>query len=670
MSRHRSFRTKALLHAALCVALLAGASAAVAQDIATTTPPSSVTLELIDRLAASGFLKPEDAASLRARAERESRVAIAELAAARVSAEEAARCAQEAAQQVRAQLAQLDASGAAPQLAGARLSAEQAAQRAELAASRTRASLASVAGYAPAGDAAAEAPAGDDTVRVTYIPEVVKEQLRDEIRQQVMAQAYEEKWAAPRAYPDWLSRYKFFADVRLRYEGIFYPKGNDTASASVNYNSINTGAPYDNSKENNTTFMPRYNADQDRQRLRLRARLGVAGDLGDGFTAGLRLGTGENNSPVSQNQTLGAAANAQGGNFSKYAIWLDRGFLKYEHGLGEGSNLALTAGRFDNPFLSTPVIWADELGFDGAALAVRKRIGEAFTPFVTAGAFPVFNTDLNFPSTGNPNPVSGGSDKFASTDKWLYAGQTGVAVQLSKDFKLTLAGALYDFQGVEGRLSTPYIPLTTADAGDTDATRPSFAQKGNTYMELHSFDNTTGLNNYGGKLQYQYYGLVTPFREVAVTAKLDYDHFQPFQVSLMGEFVRNTAFDARAIEASARPANNVGTHADINDTAPLPFLGSGDAWYLALKFGHLALQKRWDWNMTVGYRRVGSDAVVDAFTDSDFGGGGTNLKGYSLGGNLAVSPRVWLGMRWLSAEQVSGSTFKNDTLQFDLNGKF
>jgi hypothetical protein len=384
----------------------------------------------------------------------------------------------------------------------------------------------------------------------------------------------------------------------------------------------------------------------------------VAGDLGDGFTAGLRLGTGENNSPVSQNQSLGAAAGGQGGSFSKYAVWLDRGFLRYEHGLGDGGNLAFTTGRFDNPFLSTPMIWADDIGFDGGVLDVRKRFGGWFTPFLTAGAFPVFNTDLNF--------ASNRASKFASDDKWLVAGQTGFAVQIAKDFKLTLAGALYDFQGVEGRLSTAYTPLTSADAGDSDSTRPSFAQKGNTYMALRSIDNSTSLNSYGASSQYQYFGLASPFREVAVTAKLDYERFQPFQVSLLGEFVRNTDFDPTAVALHA--VNNLGTAATGSTTVPL--LGGGDAWYVALKFGQLTLQKRWDWNMTVGYRRVESDAVIDGFTDSDFGGGGTNLKGYTLGANVALSPRVWFGLRWLSANQVSGSIYKNDTLQFDLNGKF
>jgi hypothetical protein len=69
---------------------------------------------------------------------------------------------------------------------------------------------------------------------------------------------------------------------------------------------------------------------------------------------------------------------------------------------------------------------------------------------------------------------------------------------------------------------------------------------------------------------------------------------------------------------------------------------------------------------------VESDAVIDGFTDSDFGGitAGTNLKGYTMSGNLALSPNVWFGIRWMSADEIAGPPLKNDVLQIDVNGRF
>ena len=524
--------------------------------------------------------------------------------------------------------------------------AEKLINQAEAEAVQARSALAAAAAQPAA------VPVSDGTIRVTYIPPSIRRQMVEEVRQDVMSQAAEENWAAPRTFPEWVSHWKFAGDLRVRYEGMAYPSDNDTGLNSNfwNYNAINTASsPYDITGAANP---PLGNADQDRNRTRLRARLGAEIDLEEGFTAGVRLATGESNSPVSQNQSFGAAGSGQGGNFSKYAIWLDRGYLKYETTVGQ-SDWAISLGRFDNPFFSTTMLWASDLGFDGLVIQGRRRAGDdrAFRPFATFGAFPVFNTDLNFSST-NPN-------KFKSTDKWLTGAQLGADWTINKDFSVKAAVALYDFQNIEGKLSDPYIPTVASDGGNTDSTRPAFAQKGNTYMALRDItpdaSNTFGLSN-----QWQYFGLATPFRDVVLTGRLDYSHFDPVQVSLIGEFVQNVAFDRGDVDAKA--VNNLGTSNKFQ---------GGDIGYLVnLQIGHASLDQRWDWNVSIGYRYVESDAVVDGFTDSDFGGGGTNLKGYTLGGNLALSRRVWVGLRLLSADSIAGPTYKNDIFQLDFNGRF
>ena len=149
-------------------------------------------------------------------------------------------------------------------------------------------------------------PADPNAVRVTYVPEIVKNQLREEIKQELSS---DQEWIVKKlkgagTFPDWVSRWEPFGDVRVRYEYDSYPVGNDNFGSFPNFNAINTGAPYDVA---GTLFSPQYNTDQDRQRMRLRMRLGTDIHLGEGFTAGVRVGTGETNSPVSGNQSLGAA---------------------------------------------------------------------------------------------------------------------------------------------------------------------------------------------------------------------------------------------------------------------------------------------------------------------------------------------------------------------------
>ena len=167
-------------------------------------------------------------------------------------------------------------------------------------------------------------------------------------------------------------------------------------------------------------------------------------------------------------------------------------------------------------------------------------------------------------------------------------------------------------------------------------------------------------NTFGTTNQWQYFGLATPFRDVVLTGRLDYAHFDPVVVSLIGEFVQNVAFNRGDINAKA-----------VNNLDAANKYQGGDIGYIVnLQVGHAALDQRWDWNVSIGYRYVESDAVVDGFTDSDFGGGGTNLKGYTLGGNLALGRRVWLGMRLYSADSIAGPTYKNDIIQLDFNGRF
>src|SRR5262249_22412667 len=317
--------------------------------------------------------------------------------------------------------------------------------------------------------AQAPPPPSDDTVRVTYVPEVVKKQIREEIKEEVLTQAREENWAAPRTFPEWASRFSFFADIRGRYEGDFFPAGNDNTGAFPNFNAINTGPPFD---VRGTTFSPQINVDQDRERFRLRVRFGLAVDLAENFTAGIRIATGENNSPVTTNQSLGLANQGQGGNFSRYAIWLDRAFLRYELGTDTNGYFSVLLGRFDNPFFSSDLIWDDDLGFDGIAVQGKYEVAKGIVPFVVGGAFPVFNTDFNF-SSNRP-------DKFASYDKYLYAAQLGTDWKVSRDIDTKLAVSYYYFQNIQGKLSDPFIPLTASDAGNTDDSRPAFAQKGNT----------------------------------------------------------------------------------------------------------------------------------------------------------------------------------------------
>ncbi|MBE7156858.1 MAG: putative porin [Rhodospirillales bacterium] len=502
--------------------------------------------------------------------------------------------------------------------------------------------------FPPPADAA-------DDVRVTYVPTIVRKQIADEVRQELALDAKDRNLVPAESLPRWVLRLTPFADFRLRYEGLFFPDGNDNTGAFPNFNAINTGSPFDTT---GSTFSPQTNVDRDRNRFRVRVRFGAEMSLDDGFTFGLRISTGDTNNPVSANQTFGYANGGQGGNFSRYAIWLDRAFVRYELGGTPSRDLVLNIGRTDNPFFApSELVWFDDLGFDGLSISGRYQVSKYATPFATLGAFPIFNTELNF-SSNRPS-------KFSSEDKYLLAVQAGSTFAFGKYFSAKVAGAYYDFENVQGRRSSPFVPLTTSDQGNTDDSRPSFAQKGNTYFPIRDILPTAD-NNFGTTRQYQYFGLATPYRVVDFSGTLDYARFDPFHLSLYGEYVQNVAFDRGSVNAIA--VNNRGP--DRGNGQLGTFAGGNVGWIIGLRVGAPVLEKRWDWYVGAAYQYEESDATIDGFNDPNFGLGGTNLKGYRLFGAVALSKRINLFVRWLSANEVAGPTFRNDTLQFDFNAKF
>ena len=516
------------------------------------------------------------------------------------------------------------------------------------------------------------APAGGggaDSVDVAYVPEVVRNQIRDEVTADVLQQAREQGLTTKSDVPDWVHRFRITGDIRTRYEGDYFPDGNATGE-QVNFNAINTGPGFDiNTATQRSGLIPTYNVDQDRDRFRLRARIGAEIDLTQGFTVGMRLGTGSDNQPVSENQTLGGVnsfTQNQGGDFSKYQIWLDRAFLRYEWAGKQNENFSASVGRFDNPFFSSSMIWADDIAFDGVMVRGSFQVADGVTPFAVAGAFPVYNTDLNFGTNSN---VAGNG--YKSEDKWLYAAQGGVNWVINKDFNFKGAAAFYDFENVQGQVSDPisqdeFAAYGTSYNGDTDDSRPSFAQHGNTYIALRNVVLDPGLTT--PTPVYEYFGLASKFQEVALTGQLDYSHFDPIHLSLLAEFVDNVGFDRSEIENSGPPI----LPGPQNNNNGSTYAGGNKGYNVRLTVGHPLLERLWDWNLNLTYRYLESDAVVDGFDDADFGGylTGTNLQGFILGGNLGITSRVWTSVRLLSADSIAGPPLHDDTLQIDLNAKF
>lgn len=636
----RGRRRWLLTGAAACLGVLA-ASPALAQSA--PAPSDNLTVNLMNLLVKQKVITQEAADGLLAEARRQTAEA------------QAARPAPPAAgDELSSATAALDTAATALSQAAARLRAAEMA----------RATTPPPPAQAASGDMALAtnlpAPAAGAT-RIPYVPEPVKNQIRDELRQEVIQLAKAENWAQPNAIPAWTKRLQITGDVRFREFNDLYSSINDPQI--VNFAALNANGPTDINKDTNNGQIPILNTRRNRAlQMAIRARLDVRADPGDWVTADIRLASGSSNSPVSTTQLLG-------GGLTKKDIWLDRAYID----LHPRPWANATFGRMPNPFFSTDLVYDTDLNFDGVAAhgAVKVWPSAGLSLFVTEGAFLTDSQDVNFPTT------SLSDQKTASERKWLFASQVGAEWE-RKDFRWKTGVAYYSFRGAQGRLSEPCSFFLGETQCSTDFTRPAFMQKGNTLFLIRKID-PTAPNHTTNLSQPEFVGLTFPFHVLNVTSTLDLTLGGGTHLELTGDYARNLAYkyaDACRYGVDGGPVSNlVGGANEVlpcSGTGPnVPQLRSGpNAFMVRASYGHPDPDRWGQWNVAVGYKHLAGDSVLDAYTDSDFHLGGTNAKGYFLLGTLGLATNTNIQLRWFSANEVSGPKMSIDTAQIDINTRF
>lgn len=497
---------------------------------------------------------------------------------------------------------------------------------------------------AAASTAVAAGPvAAPGDVRVQYVPAAVRDQIRDQVKAEVMATAKQENWAAPNTFPDWASRISFDGDIRLRDESRYYSGSN--SNEIVDFAKLNNNGPYDVNPNSSTSLPPLLNTREDRtNQFRLRARLGMKAVISPEWTAGIRIGTGSDNNPVSTTQNLG-------GGFAKKDIWLDQGYLNWK----PTDELTLTGGRFANPFMSTDMLYSNDLNFDGVAAIFDHKLNRDWGVFGTVGAFPVDYT--------NDTTTSNGFDKEESDNKWLYGAQLGAKWAINSNNRLKGALAYYRFDDIQGQRSSPCEPWAGAPGCDTDGTRAAFMQKGNSVFLLR--DITPNPANPTTTPQPQFVGLASEFNLLDLNLVWDADLPQDFKLRSQGNYIHNLGYDEGDMRkrSEGQIVNNLDSNGQIESGA--------NAWMVQFTLGNaLDLKKQGDWNLFAGYKYIQPDALPDGFNDSSFHLGGTNAKGYILGGNYGLAKNVYATGRWMSTEAVYGAPFDIDVLQLEINTRF
>lgn len=478
------------------------------------------------------------------------------------------------------------------------------------------------------------ASAAVPVTRVPYVPQVVRDQIRNELREEIVARARAERWGVPNATAEWTERVVIGGDLRVRGQGDRYDDANLSPLDFVGASAATLATRAADLAAADASGLPTGNTLVDRNRGRVRARLGVTARVAETVTAGLRLATGSETDRVSTNQTLGQ-------NFNRYAFLVDQAYIR----LDPVPWLSLSAGRIPNPWFSTDLVWNESLSFEGGAATVRWPASpEArWLPFATVGYFPV--REAAPPRRG----------------RGIIGAQVGVQWELSELTRVRFGLAQYRFRYFEGQIDGDYSAVTGPGAsyGQYEY-EAGLRQRGNTlFLTNNPLEIAAGLT-----LDRARWGLASAFEPWALTVAAQWSHFAPVFVALSAEVVRNEAYDREEI---ARRTGGL-----YLDDARVFGVGA------RLTLGAQEVRERDQWQVTLAYRWLGSDAVPDAFVDSDIGLGGTNVRGVAVGVNYGLARDTTLGLRWVSGRTISsptvrqgsGDRFGVDSLQVDLNARF
>lgn len=178
-----------------------------------------------------------------------------------------------------------------------------------------------------------------------------------------------------------------------------------------------------------------------RNRLRIRVRAQLAGDIGEHFDWGIRLASGSFNNPISPQQTLTDF-------YNRKPIAIDRAYLHYDTKT-DGANLELWGGKFEAPWKRTPLTLDEDIQPEGLAESLEFDVskgGPLNSVRLTAWQLPY-------------------RERAIGADAFLVGGQLLTDWKLGDDWGVSLSGAFHDFEQVDVIPVAVAVPANLVNAG-------------------------------------------------------------------------------------------------------------------------------------------------------------------------------------------------------------
>ncbi|MBI3322466.1 MAG: putative porin [Candidatus Omnitrophica bacterium] len=199
-------------------------------------------------------------------------------------------------------------------------------------------------------------------------------------------------------------------------------------------------------------------------------------------------------------------------------------------------------------------------------------------------------------------------------DPGVFGYQGGADIKLLGDWAFQPSAAYYNFTGIKG---IPTANVTNAPAGNSTS---------------------------GGRF-------VSDYNLMNVTGKLSHpDILFGHPVALLADYTHNEDNQSRS-------------------SADDPNLDDDGAYTVGLELGKIT-EKFGSWQVFGFRKRIEADSTFGAIADSDFGGGGTNHKGWIMGAAMGLNKWASVQLKYLRTDEIEGTQNRVDTLQADLQLKY
>ena len=441
-------------------------------------------------------------------------------------------------------------------------------------------SLKSKRGTAPAPTAVAE---GKTRTEVTSDGKTYVEKLVPELQGG-------EKW---KLFPA-ITELELFGDVRLRYE---YRGGR---------------LPSEDSPHPNDWY--------ERERERYRLRLGLKGTVLDDWFFGVRLET--SSSARSTNVTMGGDAGNGNGPFNKGddGIAVGQAYIGYKG----FPDTTLTGGRFAIPFVTTSLVWDDDINVEGlaeqwkhtftfrgepSAPTSSSKDGKSVAPppsepfltldlFANFGQFVYDDSNPTNPIGARPTqkqPIGGETQLIPNTNAFLLGWQVGAKFDFPHILYFQLAPTLYNYTGDGKDFSIHF----SGDPGKND--------------------NQTGINS-----------LLVFDLPAEIGWKIG-----NIPMRLFGDFATN--FDA----------------GDRATAAGHPSRG-GERYAYEIGLGVGQLKKKRDWQVRAWWQHTDQYALDPNLVDSDIFDSRVNMEGVAVRAGYMLADAIVLNLTYAYGWRVDG----------------